>query len=111
MHLTFDGAMAQVGKNTKFMKTIKEYEIDYHVSAPRQPNENPSEGQIRELKRRWYRIMTKRNVPDRLWDFGLIWVCKTGNITASSSKYAGGRTSFELITCETPNIPVKCWSW
>ena len=34
------------------LKTIKEYEIDYHVSAPRRPNENPSEGQIRELKRR-----------------------------------------------------------
>ena len=104
MHLTFDGAMAQVGKNTKFMKTIKEYEIDYHVSAPRRPNENPSEGQIRELKRRWYRIMTKRDVPERLWDFGLIWVCETGNITASSSKYAGGRTSLELITGETPDI-------
>ena len=86
------------------MKTIKEYEIDYHVSAPRRPNENPSEGQIRELKRRWYRIMTKRDIPDRLWDFGLIWVCETGNLTASSSKYAGGRTSLELITGETPDI-------
>ena len=48
--------------------------------------------------------MTKRDVPDRLWDFGLIWVCETGNITASSSKYAGGRTSLELIAGETPDI-------
>eukprot|EP00978_Attheya_sp_CCMP212_P022615 scaffold67703_cov46-Attheya_sp.AAC.1 len=28
------------------------YEIKYHVSAPRRPNENPVEGGIRELKKR-----------------------------------------------------------
>ena len=103
-HLTFDGAMAQVGKDTKFMKTIREYDIKHHISAPRRPNENPAEGQIRELKRRWYRIMTKRDVPERLWDFGLIWVCETGNLAASSTKYAGGRTPTELISGETPDI-------
>jgi len=68
------------------------------------PNENPAEGQIRELKRRWYRIMTKRDVPERLWDFGLIWVCETDNLAASSTKYAGGRTPTEIISGETPDI-------
>ena len=67
--LTFDGAQNQFGKNTLFMKTLKEYRIPYHVSSPRRPNENPAEGMIREIKRRWYRVMTKKRVPARLWDF------------------------------------------
>eukprot|EP00978_Attheya_sp_CCMP212_P027874 scaffold94585_cov61-Attheya_sp.AAC.1 len=86
------------------MDLIRRYEIKYHVSAPKRPNENPAEGGIRELKKRWYRIMTKKNVPKRLWDFGFDWVCKTGNITANSSRYSKGRTPLEVITGCTPEI-------
>ena len=85
-HLTFDGATVQVGRNTKFMKTIRDYQIQYHVSGPRRPNENPAESMIREIKRRWYRIMTRKRVPPRVWDFGLIWICETQSLTASSSR-------------------------
>ena len=103
-HLTFDGAAVQAGQNTLFMKTLRKYECKYHISSPRRPNENPSEGSIREIKFRWYRIMSKMQVPRRLWDFGFIWVCETGNISVSSSKYAAGRTPVEIITGETPDI-------
>ena len=102
--LTFDGASIQVGRDTLFMKTLRDYRIDYHVSSPRHPNENPSEGSIRDIKTRWYRIMTKKNVPPRLWDFGFIWTCETGNLSVSSSRYADGRTPIEIITGETPDI-------
>ena len=102
--LIFDGAQAQVGPNTLFMKTLRKLFIKYHVSSPRRPNENPSEGGIRELKKRWYRIMIKKKVPRRLWDFGLVWVCETGNFIVSSSRYADGRTGIEIITGETPDI-------
>ena len=54
MRLTFDGAAAQVGHNTPFMKLIRKYDIKYHVSEPRRPNQNPAESSIRELKRKWY---------------------------------------------------------
>ena len=103
-HLTFDGYSAQVGKNTQFMKLLRKYNTKYHISSPRRPNENPAEGSIREIKKRWYRIMLKNNVPERLWDFGLVWVCETGNLSVSSSHYANGRTSIEHITGETPDI-------
>ena len=103
-NLTFDGALAQVGRNTEFMKAIRKYHIEYHVSGPRRPNENPAEGAIREVKKRWYRIMLKKNVHPRLWDFGLVWVCETGNLTVSSSRYAQGRTPIEYITGDTPDI-------
>ena len=48
--------------------------------------------------------MTKRDVPEKMWDFGLIWVSETGNLSVSSTKYAGGRTPIEFITGETPDI-------
>ena len=103
-HLTFDGHPSQVGQGSLFMKNVRKYGIQYHVSSPRRPEQNPAEGGIREIKRRWYRIMTKKDVPRRLWDFGLNWVCETGNITVSSSRYADGRTPIEIITGETPDI-------
>ena len=74
------------------------------MSEPRRPEQNPAEGGIREIKRRWYHIMTKKNVPRRLWDYGLIWIAETGNLSVSSSRYAKGRSSIEMITGETPDI-------
>ena len=103
-HITFDGATAQVGKNTLFMRTLKQYQCEYHVSGPRRPNENPAEAGIRALKLRWYRIMQKNKVPKRLWDFGVVWVSETGNLIATGSKYADKRTSIEIITGDTPDI-------
>ena len=102
--LIFDGAMAQQGKNTLFMKNIRKYYINYKISNPRRPNENPAESAIREVKKRWFRIMIKKRVPRRLWDYGLVWICETGNITVSSSRYGNGRTPIEFITGETPDI-------
>ena len=86
------------------MQTIRRAQISYHVSAPYRPDENPAEGCIREIKRRLYRIMHKNNIPRCLWDFVLAWVCKTGNVTVSSSHYAEGRTPLEILTGETPDI-------
>ena len=102
--LTFDGASVQTGPKTKFMDAIRRYEIKYHVSGPRRPNENPAEQSIHEIKKRWYRVMLKKKVPPRLWDYGFTWVCETENICANFSKYAEGRTPLEIITGETPDI-------
>ena len=65
-HLTFDGHPSQVGNNTLFLKTIKKNLINYHVSQPYKPSENPAESSIREVKRKWY--MMKKYVSKRLWD-------------------------------------------
>ena len=73
-HITFDGALVQTSRKTMFMQTIKKFEIKYHVLSPRRPDENPAEGSIREIKRRWYHVMIKKKVPRRLWDFGLVWM-------------------------------------
>ena len=103
-NLTYDGAAVQVGSKTTFQDTIRKANIQFHVSGPRRPNENPAEGAIRDIKMRWYRIQTKKNVPNRLWDFGISYVCETGNIIPTSSKYSKGRTPIECISGETPDI-------
>ena len=59
---------------------------------------------IREVKRRFYRVKNRMKVPDRIWDDLAVWICETGNISVSSSRYADGRTSLEIITGETPDI-------
>ena len=48
--------------------------------------------------------MNKKIIPKRLWDYGIIWISETGNLAVSSSRYANGRTSIEIITGETPDI-------
>jgi hypothetical protein len=67
--LTSDGASEQVGPNTDFMKNIRKYEIEHHVSEPGRPLQNRAESVIREVKRRWFRLMVKQKVPK---DFGTL---------------------------------------
>ena len=52
--LVMDGPAVQIGQSTTFMDTIQYPNIDYHISRAYTPEENPMEGGIRELKRRFY---------------------------------------------------------
>lgn len=103
-HLTYDGAAVQIGNKTIFQQTLRRYDIKNRVSGPRRPNENPAEAAIRELKRGWYRLKTKKNIPDRLWCFGIEYISETQCFTVNSSKYSNQRTPMEIITGETPDI-------
>ena len=102
--LQLDGFTSQVGKKTLMMKLMRENRISFHISEPYRPYQTPAESAVREIKKRWYRIMMKKDIPKRLWDFGLVWICETGNLTVSSSRYANGRTPLEIVTGETPDI-------
>lgn len=59
----------------------------------------------------WY----KRNVPAKIWDFGLVWEAEIYTCTAKP----GGRTGIEAVTGETPDISAwlhfefydLCWYW
>jgi hypothetical protein len=66
------GAIEQVGQNTEFIKTCRTYDINLHVSSPRQPKENPAEGVIRAIRKKWFRLMQATNMPKRLWGYGVI---------------------------------------
>ena len=103
-HLTFDNAAVQVGVHTDFMDTIHRCHIEYQRSSPYTPKENPVEGGIRELKRRYYRLITKYAVPERLWDYVIDYVVDTMNTTVNYSKYSNGRVPLEIVTGITPDI-------
>ncbi len=102
--LTSDGASEQTGPKTEFMQNVRKYEIEHHVSEPHRPQQNRAESVIREVKRRWFRQMTKKRVPKRLWDYGIVWICELMSLTANSNFALEGRTPLEQITGETPDI-------
>ena len=102
--LTFDGAKEQVKSGTDFMKVVREYEIIPHVIEPDRHNQNRVEGVIREVRKKWYRIMLKKRAPRRLWDYGLRWVCEIMQRTASWSGSLEGRPPLEVLTGESLDI-------
>ena len=103
-HLTFEGAAVLVGSKTIFQNHVKNHVIQTQRSAPMRPNENPSEGSVREVKRKWYRIKSKKNIPDMLWDYGIDYVCVTENLTVNGYRYSERRTPLEIITGDTPDL-------
>jgi hypothetical protein len=102
--LTSDGASEQTGPKTEFMQNVRKYEIEHHVSEPHRPQQNRAESVIREVKKRWFRQMTKKRVPKRLWDYGIVWICEVMSLTANSNFALDGRTPLEQLTGETPDI-------
>ena len=102
--LVCDGAAEQVGKRTEFQATVRKHAIDLHVTEPDRHNQSKVERVVREIRKRWFRIMLKKKVPKRLWDYGIKWVCEVMQRTASTSGDLSGRTALEQLTGETPKI-------
>ena len=67
------------------------------------------------LKSKWKKRIVRRNVPAKVWDFGLIWESEIYSRTAKP----GARTGIEVLTGETPDISEwldfefydLCWYW
>ena len=75
--LVCDGAAEQVGKQTEFQSTVQKHATDLHVTEPHEPhhhNQSKVEGIVREIRKRWFRIMLKKTVPRQLWDYVAKWV-------------------------------------
>ena len=72
--IIMDGAGEQTGNRSTFMEQVRKHHIDYHVTEPERYNQSRVEGVIREIRKKWFRVMTKKYVPKRLWDYGLRWV-------------------------------------
>ena len=61
--------------------------------------------EIREMKKRWHSKMTAKNVPKRLWDFGLK---HTAKIMQLLPRNPSNRTGYEMVTGKTPDISEFC---
>ena len=99
--LVCNGAAEQEGKQTEFKSTARKHAIDLHVTKPHRRNQSKVEGVVWEIRKHWFRVMLKKKVPKRLWDYGIKWVCEVMQCTASTS---GERTALEQLTGETPEI-------
>ena len=102
--MIYDGAPEQVGKKTEFQRIMRKYEVKGHAAEAHRSNQNPVEGCIRELRRRWFRTMFRTYCPRALWCYGLPYVAKIMQITASFAADLQGRTPLEALTGETPDI-------
>ena len=102
--LIFDGSKEQTCKGTEFMKQVRTHNINYHVSEPGMHNQNPVEGVIREIRRKWYRIMIRKRVLEEFWDYGCRWVTETSSLTWTSVGGMNGCIPVTDVTGETGDI-------
>jgi hypothetical protein len=101
--LVCDLATEQVGHRTPMMAVIRQYRIRlYNAEKGRGTEQNHrAETEIRELKKRWKMRMIERQVPKRLWDYGLTYMAEILSITARAST---GRPGMEEISGNTIDI-------
>ena len=102
--IIMDGVGEQTGQRSTFMEQVRKHHIDYHVTEPERYSQSRVEGVIREIRKKWFRVMTKKYIPKRLWDYGLRWVVEIMQRTASDAGTLHWRRGLEKVTGETPEI-------
>ena len=90
--------------NTEFMKQILSHGIDLHTSEADMHNQNPAEGVIGELRRKWYRIMVRKQIPKQLWYYGIRWVSEISSLTHTTAGTLWRIIPLQQVTGETPDI-------
>ena len=86
------------------MDQIRKNGIDFHVIEPERHNQNPAEGVIREIRRKWFRVMFYKKVPKKFWDYGMRWVCEIQQRTHLQSNIIDGGIPFENLSGKTQEI-------
>ena len=86
------------------MHQIRRNDIDYHVIEPERHNENPAEGVIREIRRKWYCTMIWKRFPKKFWDYGMKWVCEVMESTHVRANKLDGCVPIKEVTGETSDI-------
>ena len=99
-----DGSKEQTKRRTTFMEQVRKHHIDIHTTKPNRYNQSKVEGVIRELWKNWFRTMHRKQVPRRLWDYGLKWVSEVRVRTSSDAADFKGRTPLKRITGDTVDI-------
>jgi hypothetical protein len=94
--LRFDGSKEQTGKNAEFQRQIRKH-TNLH-------NQSPAEGVVREVRRKWYRVMFRKNIPKTFWDYSLRWVCETMSRTHTRSQRIDCGIPLQKVTGETVDI-------
>ncbi|GFH55424.1 hypothetical protein CTEN210_11900 [Chaetoceros tenuissimus] len=115
MEMISDNSKEQTAYGSDFMKILCKWRTSSRSIEPYSPWQNLAENVIGILKSKWKRRMVRRNVPAKVWDFGLVWEAEIYTRTAKP----GGRTGIEAVTGETQDISEwlnfefydLCWYW
>jgi hypothetical protein len=102
-NLICDLASEQDGTHTPMIKEFRQLRIKLHSAEKGHSIKNHhAETEItRELKRRWKARMVERQVPSRLWDYGIIYVAEILSITA---RLTTGCPGIEEVNGDTIDI-------
>ena len=104
--LITDGAASYIGPKTPFRRLCTRERISLHTTEPGQKNQNhAAEHEIGQLKKKWRRRRLKRGIPNRLWDYGMVYESELMNRYARGPD---GRTGIEEVTGVTPDISEWC---
>jgi hypothetical protein len=102
--LISDGLAEQCEPHTDFQRKMQKYQIQHKRSEKDGPDQNPAEGVIREVCKKWHRTMFKTDCPKRLWAHGVPCVCALMRMTASHAGRLQGRTPIEAVLGKTPDM-------
>ena len=86
--LVFNGSKEKNANSTDFMKQLRSNNIEHQKAEPEWHKQNSAEGVIRELQRKWFRIMVRKIVLHLFWDYGIRMVGETMQLTATNSGHA-----------------------
>jgi hypothetical protein len=78
--------------------------VSQTTTEPGSPWQNCAEGEIKEVKKQTYQIMSRTKASKRLWDFAANYVCDIRCRTARPLWKLMGRTPWEVVTGSTPDI-------
>jgi len=88
----------------KWEQVRKDHGIKQTLAEPYSPFQNRTEVNIREIKKHVRHIMSRAKTPKRLWDFCSRYVAEIRSLTAQPLYSLRGRTPYELVTGNTPDI-------
>ena len=86
------------------MEQVNKHHIDVHTTKLNRHNQSKVEGVICELRKNWFRTIHRKQVPRRLWDYGLKWVSEVRVRTSSDATDLNGWTPLERIAGDTIDI-------
>ena len=115
--LKTDFAGQFVGRDTEFMKLVRKNHIDISFAEPGRKNQIwQVDIAIREVNKRWRDKAAEKDIPKRVWCFGIQHYAKMSQFIPRGHDQ---RTGYELVTGKTPDISEYCdfdfydlvWYW
>ena len=104
--LFLDQATEQIGDLTDLTKLLRRNEVKVkYKEKGRHKQMAIIDTEIRELRKRWKRMMTVRGAPSRVWDYGMVYQAELMSITKRTGRE---RTGYEEVLGQTHDISEWC---